>query len=208
MTKPPMEMRPVSTCSPPTHSTTRNVRPMSASQQRVEDALNAHQPEVLRRCTAWFSSSKRAQFGAFLREGAHHAHAREVLLHPAAEMSENIAWMRFEARRGWRARRRSPPGSPAAPAESASSASRQSTETMMAIGKRERQPGFEPVHDARPQHHAHGVQVVGGARHDVAGARAAVVIRRESGARWRNRSLRRSYSMSREMPMRITRIQN
>ena len=47
---------------------------------------------------------------------------------------------------------------------------RQSTREHDGDGQDEGQAGFEPVHDARAQHHADGVEVVGGARHDVAGA--------------------------------------
>ena len=56
----------------------------------------------------------------------------------------------------------------------------------------------------RPEQHAHGVQVVGHARHDVAGA-VALVEARVLRFQLRNRSLRRSNSMSREMPIRIQR---
>ena len=39
--------------------------------------------------------------------------------------------------------------------------------------------GVRGVHDARADQHAHGVQVVGGARHDVAGAGALIEAVRE-----------------------------
>jgi hypothetical protein len=39
--------------------------------------------------------------------------------------------------------------------------------------------GLGKVHDARPQHHAHGVEIVGGARHDVPGTVAGVEILRQ-----------------------------
>ena len=62
------------------------------------------------------------------------------------------------------------------------------------------------VHDAGPQNHAHGVQVVGGARHQVARAISRVELRIQL-QQAASRSFRRSYSISREMPIRIHLVQ-
>ena len=58
-----------------------------------------------------------------------------------------------------------------------------------------------------PEHHAHGVQVVRCARHQIARAVAHVKFRLELHEAV-SRSLRRSNSISRETPIRIQRVQN
>ena len=205
MTKLPIEMRPVSTCCPPTQSTTRNVSADQRLQQRIEQSLNAHQLDVLRDVL----------LGSVPRTAA--------VRPPPARRRGSCARPRDSPARGWRCRRTSP-GSARSGREScgrrtitakltagagrtASSARRQSARDHDGDRQHERQAGLGPVHDARTEHHAHGVQVVGGARHDVAGARARRRNRARGDTRWRKRSLRRSYSISREMPMMITRIQ-
>ena len=58
----------------------------------------------------------------------------------------------------------------------ATSASGQSTQAMTADSENERQHRLGPIHDAGPEHHANGVQIVRSSRHDVAGAELPVEV--------------------------------
>ena len=100
------------------------------------------------------------------------------------EMSENMAWMR--SKRSWMRRPKYCTmmlaiGS-GRKAHSVSLGLIVQHEDQRADGE---DHGVGRVHDAGPEQHANGVQVVGGARHDVAGARALVEAVGSSGSRWR-----------------------
>ena len=117
------------------------------------------------------------QLGFFLRVGADHPHARQILLHPAADIGKHLL-DHFEAvvnalaeqhHRDAHQRRRNQADQRELPIHRQHDGD----------GEHRGEHGLGPVHDARAQHHAHGVQIVGGARHDVAGAIAGVEIGRE-----------------------------
>ena len=73
---------------------------------------------------------------------------------------------------------------------------------------RERQHRVGRVHDRRADHHPHGAEVVGRARHQVAGAMRLEIRRAAASRRCAKKSLRMLYSMSRDAPMRIRRCRN
>ena len=57
-------------------------------QQRLEDARDAHQADILRDVGA-VQLLEVAQLGLFLHEGPHHAHTGQILLHAAADIGEH-----------------------------------------------------------------------------------------------------------------------
>ena len=63
------------------------------------------------------------------------------------------------------------------------------------------------VHDGRAEQHADGVEVVGGAGHDVAGP-SALVVGVGRAFEVSEKSLRRSNSISRETPIMTQRVRN
>ena len=89
---------------------------------------------------------------------------------------------------------------------SAISVSHGSIDSIIASATKNSTTVFDGVHDRRPDHHADRVQVVGGARHQVAGARRRGSRPSGSVCRCAKKSLRRSYSMCRETPTMIRRI--
>ena len=72
-------------------------------------------------------------------------------------------------------------------------------------GKHEDRAGR--IHHRRADHHAHGVQIVGRARHQVAGAPGLVVAERHL-LQPREKCVPMSYSISRDAPMMMRRIRN
>jgi hypothetical protein len=145
-------------------------------QQGLEDARDAHQPDILRDiCAVQFFEV--AQLGLFLHEGAHHAHAGQVLLHAATDIRKH----------GLDALKARVNGTPEEDHRQAHQGRRQDGQGCQTPihndhdddGQQESKAGFGPIHNARAEHHADSVQVVGRARHDVAGAHAAVIIRRK-----------------------------
>ena len=143
-------------------------------QERIEQAGDARESEILADVVAVQHCESR-KLGALLHVGAHHAHSREILLHAAADIRKH-ALNRFEAivdapaekqygqahQRRWRQRHQS---------------QRPVYPQHHRHGQHQRQRSLAPVHDARSEHHAYCVHVVGGARQDVARANATVEIR-------------------------------
>ncbi len=146
-------------------------------QQRHEKRGEPGETDVLRDIVL-VEQLELPDLGIFLGVGADHAHAREIFLNAAADVGKHLL-DDFEAivdaaaeqdhrdahqRRRNQAEQRQPPVD-------------RPHDSDQEEGGEER---LGEVHDARAQHHADGVQIVGGARHDVAGAVLGVEILRES----------------------------
>ena len=63
--------------------------PISALQQRHEHALNAGQADILANVIQ-IQPFKLRHLRILLRIGAHHSHARKILLHAAADIGEHL----------------------------------------------------------------------------------------------------------------------
>ena len=121
------------------------------------------------------SFSKAAICGFFLGKGAYQAGAGEVLLGLRGDVGEH-GLDALEA--GVDAAQRTAPGCwPGAWATSATRVSYGLMRSMKIQGDDGEQDGVGAVHDGRAEQHAHGVQVVGHAGHDVAGAMLLVEAR-------------------------------
>ena len=119
-----------------------------------------------------------ANLRAFLGKRPHDADARQIFLHPAADIGklrldpfEPLMNPLAEPDHGEADERRRQDGQ-----------QRQSPVETQHDRDREQkgQSRFETVHDARAQQHADLIQIVGGARHNVAGALAREVVRRKA----------------------------
>ena len=151
-------------------------QPDQRFEQRLEDARDSHQPDILRNITA-VQFLETAYFSAFLYESPDHADAGQIFLHAAADIGKH-GLDALEPRMN---------GAPEENYRQADQGRRQHGQQCQAPihrdhdndGQQKRQAGLGPVHDARAEHHAHGVQIVGGARHNVSGAHARVIVRRQ-----------------------------
>ena len=198
-------MRPLITSRLPSHST------ISAPSPRKNDMLGKNRPwsaisRRLRRRYSAFDSRKRSSSRASWPIGAHDADAGQRFLHDRADVgqlrldlleplvdgaAEILHRDRHERQRNQRD----------------SSVSRASIDSISVSATTNVSSVLDRIHDRGPDHHAHGVQIVGGARHQVAGpvrledSRAAA----SPGAR-RSRSACRT-RCARDAPMRIRRMQ-
>ena len=168
---------------------------------------HAHQPHQLEAAADVFLvfGFEGADLGLFLHVGADEAGAGKVLLGARGDVGEHglnafealvnaaAKSLDHDAHRGQR--QKSVEREPGADRDH---------EGQRARGVNE---GISRIHDGRAKQHADRVEVVGGARHDVAGA-MALVVRVGEDSRCANKSLRRSNSMSREMPITIQRVRN
>ena len=120
-----------------------------------------------------FSASKASNLGFFLGEGADQARSRKVLLRPGGDIGEHglnalEAFVDAPAEvlhhdADHRQRQEGPERQLGAEVDH---------EEQRADGEND---GVGRIHDRRAEQHAHGVQVIGGAGHDVAGAGSLVV---------------------------------
>ncbi len=147
-------------------------------EHRHEGARKPSQPDVLPDVIQ-VELLEQPQLGLLLHVGADHANSRDVLLGAAADVGEHSLDV-LEAVVN--------PASEQAhsQADERGGQERYQREAPVHIehdGSHddERETGLGSVHEPRPEHHAHRVQIVGGARHDVAGAHAPVEIRRKRG---------------------------
>ncbi len=74
-------------------------------------------------------------------------------------------------------------------------------------GRDEEDDGVRRVHDGRPDHHAHGVQIVGRPRHQVARA-VRLEVRQRKPLQRREEVVPQVVSISREIPMMMRRMRN
>ena len=88
MTKLPMLIRWLNTARPPQPQHHQERCPDQHFQQRLEQTLYGHQPEVLRDVLL-IEVGEAAHFGLLLHEGAHHADAGKALLHAAGDVGEH-----------------------------------------------------------------------------------------------------------------------
>src|SRR5262249_12705964 len=142
-------------------------------EQRLEQSGDAHELNVVGDVIL-IQAVELSQLRLLLRIGADHAHTGETLLHAAADVGkhglyalEAVVDLAAEKDDGETHQGRGKNG--------------QKCEAPIGRphhhdGQDEGEAGLGPIHDAGTEHHADGVEVVGGAGHDVAGAMTGVEI--------------------------------
>ena len=145
-----------------------------ALQQRIESPREQRQTQILRN-VGLVHGLELGHFLLFLHISANHADAGEMFLDAARDVAEH-GLNRFKTVVDLASKEDD--------GEAHEGRGCQRNQRQLPVDRHhhdqrqnQRQAGFEQVHQARAEHHAHGIQVVRGARHDVAGAEFGVEIR-------------------------------